>query len=329
MRESLLQIVRCPTCGDSGFDFYIIARNDAEIRDGKVLCRKCETNLEIREGILDTLTGFENEIVKKEQECSRTDHYTAEERKRILNDEFVLGNSLEDPWPHFPRRANHQNFLGLLMLLDLREDDTVLDVGSGTCWSTCQLALRKYRTVALDINRDRYMGLGAADIHFSYRGVYFERVVGDMSSPAFRDCAFDYVLSNASVHHTSDLKKTFEAFYHMLKPRGSVAMCNEPVAGFYRQLFPDKVYLASKQAGANENQYPLSEWRRVAEEVGFRFALAVPDSVTEKLRQRGIDLNELPARLRNVGDLFLVKFYKTLLILRGGSPLMLLYKGGL
>jgi SAM-dependent methyltransferase len=101
----------------------------------------------------------------------------------------------------------------------------VLDLGAGNCWMSYRLSLRKHRPVALDIFTDVMDGLAAA----RHYGVRFPLVETEFDQLPFRASSFDLAVFNASIHYSTDYRRTLNEVRRCLRPAGHFVIIDSPV----------------------------------------------------------------------------------------------------
>lgn len=101
----------------------------------------------------------------------------------------------------------------------------ILDLGAGNCWLSYRLALRKHRTLALDIFSDDRDGLHAA-CHYP---VTFPVVEAEFDHLPLASGAFDLVIFNASLHYSTDYVKTLAEARRCLRAGGAIVILDSPM----------------------------------------------------------------------------------------------------
>lgn len=101
----------------------------------------------------------------------------------------------------------------------------VLDLGAGNCWLSYRLSQRKHRTVALDIFADPMDGLRAA-LHY---GCSFPVLEAEFDHLPFREATFDLAIFNASIHYSTDYRRTLLELRRCLRASGHVVIIDSPV----------------------------------------------------------------------------------------------------
>ncbi|MCU1259696.1 MAG: Methyltransferase type 11 [Bryobacterales bacterium] len=104
----------------------------------------------------------------------------------------------------------------------------ILDLGAGNCWMSYRLAIRKHHPVALDIFADSRDGLLAARKYprsFPVLEAQFDEL-------PFPSRSFDLAIFNASIHYSSDYRRTLTEVRRCLRPEGCFVIIDSPI---YRQ----------------------------------------------------------------------------------------------
>ncbi len=101
----------------------------------------------------------------------------------------------------------------------------VLDLGAGNCWMSYRLALRNHRPVALDIFNDEKDGLRAARQY----GDRFPLFEADFDHLPFRASSFDLAIFNASLHYSTDYRRTLNELRRCLRPGARFVIIDSPI----------------------------------------------------------------------------------------------------
>lgn len=101
----------------------------------------------------------------------------------------------------------------------------VLDLGAGNCWLSYRLALRNHRPVALDIFTDEMDGLRAARRY----GNSSPLVEAEFDHLPFCSSTFDLAIFNASIHYSTDYRRTLNELRRCLRPTGQFVIIDSPV----------------------------------------------------------------------------------------------------
>jgi SAM-dependent methyltransferase len=101
----------------------------------------------------------------------------------------------------------------------------VLDLGAGNCWLSYRLSQRKHQPVALDIFTDPMDGLQAA----RHYGFSFPVLEAEFDHLPFCEATFDLAIFNASIHYSTDYRRTLLELRRCLRPAGHVVIIDSPV----------------------------------------------------------------------------------------------------
>lgn len=281
MKREFLALLQCLGCSKSDWDLQASFENGVEIRSGRLLCRACQREYPIEDGILNALGERLPEEVEHEKKHAESFGYLITEsgeghpitrenidrfRRLFLTLPAGDGSHFFKPGGSFDNQAgNAERFFKTLDLLHLTGKERVLEVGASFGWSSWRFAQRGCEVAALDVTNY----LMTADLYFEEDGSYFERLMADMGVLPFRDESFDIIFSHSVIHHCKDLGKLFAEFRRVLKPGGRVVALHECAFG----IFEDKSGKALQEAiheGFNENAYTIPQWKRGARDGGFK-----------------------------------------------------------
>jgi SAM-dependent methyltransferase len=117
----------------------------------------------------------------------------------------------------------------VLTTVPVTPGQSVLDVGSNTCWASNHFAERGLQAIAMDIATPELQGLYTADWFIDDGHVFFERVLGSMDAIPLASSSVDYVYCCQVLHHNdlAGLRRTFAEAFRVLRPGGRVLMINE------------------------------------------------------------------------------------------------------
>lgn len=285
MKEELLGIIKCPVCLASGAMLRIIEeeRDETEVRKGSVVCNNCGKKYDIKNGVVDLLYNPDKAVM---DEIGGNIKVAQERSKSKDEDLLALPESAENADPLHETYAFSVNFYNVIDELRPRPGESVLDLGSGTTWSANKMAEKGLRCVALDTSLPKFIGLESADVFFAHNKVFYERVRSDMKCLPFIDACFDVVMTNASLHHSADLRSTVKEAHRVLKTGGRLVIINEPVASIFfiagkdrRKGLPSYVY----KYNWTENTYSVLEYIKALSANGFNPRIFYPFSINRKL----------------------------------------------
>ncbi len=269
MRPELLSILICPSCKYSQLELVVTARDTREVRTGFIFCAACRSRYPIVDGIVDLLGEPPEAIVREQQGWLKLLGETTPD----LDAHMLQLPDLPDP--HW--RPQAINFHSLLEQAHL-DGTRVLDIGSGRTWSARWLLRHgAAEVVAIDVLRQKYIGLETAELFFQADGIHFERVLCDMETLPFAPARFDIVFSTASLHHALNLRHAFSELSRVLRPGGLALIVNEPVHRYGTEH--DLSNSPEVAVGINEHTYTIHEWLAASTEAGLKAQLYVPQSV--------------------------------------------------
>ena len=266
MRESLLEILRCPQCGSTELALSGAVRDGTEIRSAAIGCLGCGSRYRVENGIASVMPRVRQAVATEINAWSHKmdrmgiadfgEEMLDTYRRMMLSLPYITEEFEKDDYSRLQWHAFGENFERFVLSGEL-EGESVLDVGAGRCWTTSAMAERGARAVALDILTKIYIGLETADIYMRERGAFFERVQGDMHDLPFRDGAFDLVVESVSAHHAEEPELFFSEVHRVLKRGGRFALVSEPVAWKGDEPPPEA------EEGITEKQIGLFEWFRL------------------------------------------------------------------
>lgn len=265
MKADFIAHLRCPVCrGGEPLDLTISDEDHGEVRTGTVTCRSCGAERGIDRGIINLLPEQLPGFVQKETAgLDRfADHMRADgwDRARILNLPY-------EPDGHWFAQATcmHQ----VLHAVPFEAGQTILDVGSNTCWASAKFAEHGLRAIALDINASDMQGLGTADWWREDKGLHMERVLGLMFDLPFADDSLDWVWCCEVLHHNhrENLDRTMTEIHRVLRPGGSLIAVNEPMRSLKVPLLRPGEDVA--QFEAHEHAYIRRSYVQAAKGAGF------------------------------------------------------------
>jgi len=274
MKTDIIKILKCPLCGGRPFRLEAVAGLYDECRDGALLCGTCNYSFPLDDGIVNFLAEPSPEILKEQKASSLEARVKTEE-----GDEFVINpDTIEkfsklfkslpkgDGSYFFKEGGSFQNFaegshrfFGLLESWDIKPGMKVLELGAGFCWASREFAKRSCDVVAVDITDY----LKVADLYLK-NGLYFERIYADMDKLPFENDSFDLIFAAATIHHSSDLDRTFREFNRVLKKNGKIILLNECFIGIF-----EKPQQHREDFGYNDHYYPIWKWQKVIKKSGF------------------------------------------------------------
>ena len=148
----------------------------------------------------------------------------------------------------------------MLSRIDLTDDSTVLDLGTGTGKLILYLAKKNKNChyIAFDISEEQ---LENAKKYCKDLDVEF--LQGELPFIPLEDNSVDYVVSNATLHHIEDKKKLFSEIYRVLKPNGKVVFSD-----LYEDNLSEK-YKKEVEALCNNNPSEAQKFKESIESINI------------------------------------------------------------
>jgi SAM-dependent methyltransferase len=164
----------------------------------------------------------------------------------------------------------------LLTTIPFQPGQSILDVGSNTCWAANRFAERGLRAIALDIATAELQGLHTAEYFIEDGHVFFERLLGSMDAIPLSSSSVDYVYCCEVLHHNDlqSLRRTFQEIFRVLRPGGRLLMINETLKTLRD---PDGVHVEGvEQYDGYEHAHWAWRYRWEAMRVGFMTEVTEP-----------------------------------------------------
>ena len=187
------------------------------------MCSACGAVRPVHRGVADLLVDPPEHVAREAAGLERfAEHMRADgwdrDRVRRLPD-------IDDGYWYVQRVSINQ----LAATVPFEPGQSLLDVGSNTCWASNFFARRGLKVVALDITTAELQGLYTPDYFIEDGTSYFERVVGSMYDMPVASATLDYVFCCEVLHHNDNesLRRTFEEGFRVLKPGGKLLVVNE------------------------------------------------------------------------------------------------------
>ena len=271
MRPQFADRLRCPRCRSARpFRLEASESDEREVRSGSLTCEHCGLVVDIRHGIVDLLHEPPEFVVAEAEGLGRF--------AQLMRDE---GWSREDVLALPDREDGYWYAQAVLMQQTLETvpfeaGQTILDLGSNTCWASAMLAGHGLEVTALDISEHEMQGLRTADWQFEDKVVFFERVLAVMFDMPFADDSFDYIWACEVLHHNhrENLARTYAEAYRVLRPGGQLIVCNEPL----RALLTPRLNPGHEVASfaGHEHAYMRQSYTGLARRAGFEVDVRGP-----------------------------------------------------
>ncbi len=216
--------LRCPVCReDRALRLHAERSDEREVREGKLVCTRCHAELPVHRGVAHLMVDPPAHVAREAAGLERFAEFmrnTGWDRDRILQ----LPNIDDGYW-----YVQARSMIQLLDTVDFRPGQSLLDVGSNTCWASNRFAERGLEVVALDISTTELQGLYTSDFFIEGGSSYFERVLGSMNDIPIASGSLDYVYCCEVLHHNdpAGLRLTLREAHRVLKPGGKLLVVNE------------------------------------------------------------------------------------------------------
>jgi SAM-dependent methyltransferase len=224
VKARFAESLRCPVCSsEHSLRLHAQESDEREVREGTLSCAVCGHELAVHRGVPELLYRPAAHIVA---EAAGLERFAAHMAKEGWDRELVLAlPDIEHGYWYVQARSMHQ----LLTTVPFAPGQSVLDVGSNTCWAANHFAERGLEAIALDISTAELQGLYTADWFLEGGHVYFERVLGSMDAIPLASSSLDYVYCCEVLHHndSASLQRTFAEIFRVLRPGGRLLMVNE------------------------------------------------------------------------------------------------------
>lgn len=224
MKADFAGRLRCPACRRDGTLELSAQESDVrEVREGRLRCAACASEFPVRRGVAELLHAPPEYIVA---EAAGLERFAAQMRAEGWDREMVrrLPNVEHGYW-YVQARSMHQ----LMTTVPFKPGESILDVGSNTCWAANRFAEHGLDAIALDIATAELQGLYTAEYFIDDGQVFFERILGSMDAIPLASSSLDYVYCCEVLHHNDpeSLRRTFAEIFRVLRPGGRLLMVNE------------------------------------------------------------------------------------------------------
>lgn len=264
MRKELLRLLRCPSCRrDGSITPQRMHIREDELWEGSLRCSACDASYPLSEGIPDLIADPSLTVLNEREAYAKSKEEVTERIQALVpaTKEIELRKIalMEHTGEQF-QLTSELNLEGILPYVRPMPGMWLLELGAGSGWLTSRWAALGLSCVATDISKD--LKLELSPLIMKQRGVYFDRVLADMTDLPFA-AGFDLVFVSASIHHAENLGASLCEAARVLKPGGRLVVINEPMHGLLRRSgkrFIDQA--AEDNPGINEQSFNYFQWRR-------------------------------------------------------------------
>jgi SAM-dependent methyltransferase len=263
--------LRCPACRRDGTLQLSARESDArEVREGGLRCSACEAEFAVQRGVVELLHDPPSYIVA---EAAGLERFAEQMRAEGWGREMVRRlPDVEHGYWYVQARSMHQ----LLSTIPFKPGESILDVGSNTCWAANRFAEQGLNAIALDIATTELQGLYTAEYFIDEGEVFFERILGSMDAIPLASSSLDYVYCCEVLHHNdpASLRRTFSEIFRVLRPGGRLLMVNETLKTLSD---PNGVHVEGvEQFEGYEHAHWALQYRWEATRAGFLTEVAEP-----------------------------------------------------
>ena len=218
------EFLRCPVCRhEHTLSVLATEHDEREAREGSIKCSVCGSELPLHRGVGHLMPNPPEHVAREAAGLERFAEYMRadgwdKEKIRSLP-------GLNDGYWYVQARSMEQ----LLESVAFRPKQSLVDVGSNTCWASNHFATHGLRVIALDISTPELQGLYTSDYFIEDGASYFERLLGSMYDMPIASGMLDYVFCCEVLHHNDEqsLRRTFQEAFRVLKPGGRLLVVNE------------------------------------------------------------------------------------------------------
>jgi SAM-dependent methyltransferase len=263
--------LRCPVClRDGSLELRETAADEREVREGELICPSCGCAFPVHRGVPELLHEPAAHILT---EAAGLERFAEHMSEAGWNRDLVRSlPNVEHGYWYVQARSMHQ----LLTTVPFSAGESVLDIGSNTCWAANHFAERGLDAIALDIATIELQGLYTADYFIDDGHVFFERVLGSMDAIPLSSSSVDYVYCCEVLHHNNAaaLRRTFSEIFRVLRPGGRLLMVNETLKTLSD---PSGVHVeAVEQFEGNEHAHWALRYRWEATRAGLLTEVTEP-----------------------------------------------------
>lgn len=233
MRAELLQLMLCPACGTDGLTLHNAQtkhirygeREIAEVREGQVVCRGCQRAFPIADYVL-SFYDLMPESVKKDGEywgIFYRWHYD-QGFTGYVDSRGAVPSFLPFQVAEAVPQTEEERVGSVVKLIEhplVSRGGRLLDIGSGSGWTSFYLARRGFDVITYDPGLEN---MRIAKEYAMKQGVFMECICAAMGNIRFKPRIFDVVFAFHALHHVPDLDQHMQSVYDSIKIDGCIAI---------------------------------------------------------------------------------------------------------
>lgn len=176
-------------------------------------------------------------------------------------------------------------------LANIKEGDTVLDLGSGAGFD-CFLSAKKVgdsgKVIGVDFSKEMIQKAQENAKKLKYNNVDF--ILGDIENLPIEDDSIDIIISNCVINLAPDKSKVFSESHRVLKEGGRMYVSDIVLlADISEEIKNNEELLAGCVGGA----FLKDDYLKIAEDAGFKIKVLSEDKEISKRQYSGIPLESL------------------------------------
>jgi len=226
MKNSLLEIIRCPRCRNS-LSLSAQKESNGAVLVGTLTCAPCAADYPIRDGVPRMIPSTSDTLLPTKR------GFEYQWFERIHGKHEPRSQCYGFPTPAFIDWLVHQ--FGLSQSCAGKR--WILDAGCGSAEKVAELARRFPQNEVVGLDLSDTLALSRKE-NESIPNLHF--VQGDVNSPPFNRGMFDQVVSIGVLHHTENTQKAFNGVAELLAPGGGMLLFIYPAMGedrFWTSLY--------------------------------------------------------------------------------------------
>jgi len=180
-------------------------------------------------------------------------------------------------------------------LANIREGDTVLDLGSGAGFDSF-LAVRKVgdsgRVIGVDMTDEMLEKARGLASKYGFKNVEFRK--GDIEELPVDSESVDVIISNCVINLAPDKSKVFKEAYRVLKKTGKMYVSDIVLL---EELTSEQRSNEKLIAGCVGGALLKEEYLKIIESAGFKYKILHEDKEISKTQYNGINLESLKVEI--------------------------------